>query len=72
MNKVLKQTMIGLTFPMVSFALLTALFSFLLQKVLWQGDMFWLVFRTYVCVSLFTGFCRGFFTYLEVTENKDA
>jgi hypothetical protein len=70
MGEVIKQTIIGLAAPMVAFATLVAGASFVSQEALWRHGDFWFAFRLYVCVSLFIGYVRGSFTYLELTPTE--
>jgi hypothetical protein len=70
MREVIRQALIGLAMPMVVFAILSAGASFVSQEAFWLRDDFWLAFRLYLCLSLFIGYARGFFTYLELTPTE--
>ena len=70
MYKVIRQAAIGFAGPMALFVAGVAAASFVSHEALWRDDNFWLAFRLYLCISLFIGYCRGFFTYLEVTERE--
>jgi hypothetical protein len=68
--EVIRQTLIGLVTPMASFAMILAAASFVSLEALWRHEDFWFAFRLFVCISLFIGYIKGFFTYLQVTEGK--
>ena len=68
--EVIRQTLIGLVTPMASFAILVAAASLVSLEALWRHEDFWFAFRLFVCISLFIGYTKGFFTYLQITEGK--
>jgi hypothetical protein len=70
MREVIRQTLIGLATPMASLGIITAAASFVSQEALWRHEDFWFAFRLAICISIFIGYVRGFFTYLEVTAGK--
>tara|TARA_R110000851_G_C12671146_1_gene522628 strand:+ start:248 stop:469 length:222 start_codon:yes stop_codon:yes gene_type:complete len=70
MKEIITETIIGVATPMASLGIITAAASFVSQEALWRHEDFWFAFRAFVCVSLFIGYTKGFFTYLEVTAGK--
>jgi hypothetical protein len=70
MTEIIRETLIGLATPMALLGIITAVASFVSQEALWRHEDFWFAFRLFVCISLFIGYTKGFFTYLQVTEGK--
>jgi hypothetical protein len=70
MTEIIRETLIGLATPMALLGIITAAASFISQEAFWRHEDFWFAFRAFVCVSLFIGYTKGFFTYLEVTAEK--
>jgi hypothetical protein len=71
MREVIKETLIGLATPMALFGIIMAAASFVSQDAMWRHEDFWFTFRLSICMAIFIGYVKGFFTYLQLTEGKD-
>jgi hypothetical protein len=71
MREVIKQALIGLATPMALFGILMSATAFISQDAVWRHEDFWFAFRLSICMAIFVGYVRGFFTYLQLTDGKD-